>query len=216
MADEIDISELADEPEPVETRYTAFEFWEYRQLLYPQEHPQSWIDLAESFYHAAEVIVDGVVEGKLFEDIHGVAGIFAFRHFLELSLKGIVGSGRWLVEPHVNATPIDFKAVQNEHNLRVLWNWVLRDARPKLESQYWENFDTPFVEKCIAEFDNADAKSFAWRYPRQGSERYRYDFAAIRHAMRHVRLVLDGIKNILNEMYAANAEWEAELRSMAD
>ena len=65
-------------------------------------------------------------------------------------------------------------------------------------------------------FRSADAKSFAWRYPRQGSERYRCDFAAMRVAMRHVRLVLDGIKNILDEMYAANAEWEAELRSMAD
>lgn len=207
------IGELGNADEPPETRYTAFEIWDYHQLIYPSTGLQTWIDLADSFYRAAEVIIDNVVDGRCLQDVEGIAAIFLFRHYLELSLKGIVGSGRWLVGPDVNATPDQVKAVGREHRLSILWEWVLRDAKPKLK-QYWIGYDVAFVERCIAEFDQADQKSFAWRYPGQGSEKYSYDFSRLRLAIRHVRHVLEGIRCCLIEMYGQNADWENELRSM--
>ena len=54
-----------------------------------------------------------------------------------------------------------------KHNLQEIWVLVLRDAKPKIDEDAWKNYDVPFAEKVIAEFDAVDQKGFAFRDPRQ-------------------------------------------------
>ena len=210
---------MPDEPEAdeelIEERYTAFEKWPYRQIIYVKEYEQEWIDFAESFYFAGEKIVDGVACGRLLQDIEGVAGVYCFRHYLELILKGIIMSGRWLRTADQNAFREEVTKVRNIHDLSLLWQSVIEDARPKIDPKDWDNYDIAFVEACIGEFDEHDKKGFAFRYPGQGGERYVYDFGVLCLYMRHVRHVLGGLMTYLEETYHQNAEWQAELRNIA-
>lgn len=214
MPDEL---EMIPEPEqePIEDRYTAFESWPYKQIIYVQPYDQSWINFAESFYFAAEKIIDGVANGVLLPDIEGIAAVFCFRHYLELVLKGIIMSGRWLQTPEQNAFREDVEKVRRIHDLSVLWQSVIDDAKPKVDQGDWESYDIPFVEACIKEFDERDKRGFAFRYRGEGGERYAYDFGVLRLSIRHARHVLEGLWTYLQETYHQNAEWEAELRRIA-
>ena len=199
----------AGESEPIETRYTAFEKWEYRQIIYKTEHEQSWRDMAHGYFEASVLLVDGVAKGSLREDIEGLAAVFLFRHYLELKLKEIALRGRLLVSESENAIREDVKKVANTHELSVLWQWVLDDAKPKMS--LWENYDTEFVGKCITEFDAVDKKGFAFRYSGQGGEFCRFDFAALSYKMRHIRDVSDGIATYLYEARQENREYDEYL-----
>ena len=88
---------------------TAFEKWPYRRLLYKTENTRSWLDFRGGYYEASHMLILGVAEGRLREDIEGVAALFLFRHYLELSLKMIVGEGRWLKSIEENARLADVK-----------------------------------------------------------------------------------------------------------
>jgi hypothetical protein len=85
---------------------------------------------------------------------------------------------------------------------------VLKDGKPKIDADTWDSYDIPFVEKCIAEFHGRDQKGFAFRYSREGGERYDYDFRYFRVAMEHVRHVLENMDTYLIETYGQNQEWE--------
>lgn len=210
-----DEPEIIPEPEhPIEDRYTAFEMWPYEQIIYVQPYRQEWINFAESFYFAAEKIVDGVANRTLFPDIEGIVGVFCFRHYLELVLKGIIMSGRWLRTSDQNAFREEVTKVRNIHILSDLWQSVIEDAKPKFDQEDWDNFDIAFVEACIKEFDERDRNGFAFRYHDQGGERYFYTFNVLRVSMRHVRHVLRGLWDYLEETHHQNAEWQAELRNI--
>lgn len=131
-----------------------------------------------------------------------------FRHYLELALKKIIMRGRFLVNHDKNAAWEDVKEVRRKHELADLWQLVLAESQPKIDAGTWKSYDISFVEKCIAEFHGRDEKSFAFRYPRQGSERYEYDFAYFRLAMEHVYQVLENITTYLIELHRENDEWE--------
>jgi hypothetical protein len=214
MPDELDIV-LEPDQELIENRYTAFESWPYKQIIYVQPYEQSWINFTESFYFAAEKIIDGVASGALRPDVEGVAGVFCFRHYLELALKGIIMSGRWLRTREQNAFREEVTKVRNIHDLSQLWQFVVEDAKPKIDQSDWGNYDIPYVEACIKEFDERDKRGFAFRYRDQGGERYAYNFKFFRLSMRHIRHVLFGVWTYLEEAYHQNAEWQAELRSIA-
>jgi hypothetical protein len=193
--------------------YTAFEHWDYKPIICKLDQHQSWINMAESFYRGSYGLVEGVVRGQLHEDIEGVAGVFLFRHYLELVLKNIVLRGRWLKKEDENAAREDVKEVSNIHELSVLWRWVLEDARPKIAADTWTNYDVQFVEKCIAEFDAVDKKGFAFRYPGQGGEYCRFDYGWLHVAMEHIQQILDNMLTYLIESYSQNAEYDAFLES---
>ena len=188
--------------------YTAFETWEYRPFIYVQEQPKSWISLKESFYRASEIIIDNLAHGRGYPEIEGIAAVFLFRHYLELALKSIVLNGRFLITADQNAARERVEAVRNIHTLRVLWEMILTDGKPKIDSGVWDSYDIPFIEKCIVEFDARDEKGFAFRYPRQGGERYDYDFGYFRAAMEHVYQVLENMNTYLIETHGQNQEWE--------
>lgn len=202
---------MADEPKEEslsDWRYTAFEHWEYQPFICVQEQPKSWISFKESFYRASEVIVDDLAHGRGFPEIEGIAAVFLFRHYLELVLKNIILNGRWLVTEDQNATLERVEAVRNIHDLESLWQMVLKDGKPKIDPKVWDSYDIPFIEKCIAEFQARDEKGFTFRYPRQGGERYDFDFGYFRAAMEHVRHVLENMDTYLIETFGQNQEWE--------
>lgn len=202
---------MADEPKEESLSdygYTAFEHWEYQPFIYVHEQPKSWISFKESFYRASEFIMDNLARGNGFPEIEGIAAVFLFRHYLELVLKSIILNGRWLVTADQNATRDRVEAVRNIHGLERLWQMVLEDGKPKIDPKVWNSYDIPFVEKCVAEFHARDEKGFAFRYPRQGGEKYDFDFGYFRAAMEHVRQVLENMDTYLIETYGQNQEWE--------
>jgi hypothetical protein len=148
-------------------------------------------------------------------DVEGLAAVFLFRHYLELALKRIVVRGRALTRLDKNAAWEDVKEVAKIHRLSEPWKLVLVDAKPKIDQRIWESYDIDFVQKCIVEFDERDKKGFAFRYPRQGGEKYEYDFRLFRSAMEHVYQILENMMTCLIAAHAENAEWEAILREEA-
>jgi len=188
--------------------YNAFEMWEYEPFFYVGEHAKPWISFKESFYRAGEVIIKNLAAGHGFPDLEGVAAVFLFRHYLELALKTLVMRGRFLERADKNAVIENVKQVKRIHDLAELWQLALADAKPKI-LEYWDSYDIPFVEKCIAEFHAHDEKGFALRYPREGGEHFDYDFGCFDKAMEHVYQVLEGLTGCLTECYRQNNEWEA-------
>lgn len=188
--------------------YNAFQKWEYRPFISVLKDEKIWIDYTESFYRATELLFQSLAVGKGFPDIEGIAAMFLFRHFLELMLKRIVVRGRYLKTPSQNARREDVEEVANIHDLKRLWDLVLRDAKPKISHETWDAYDIPFIEGCISEFDERDKKGFAFRYPRQGGERYDYDFGWLTIASEHVQQVLDNMLTYLIESHGENQEWE--------
>lgn len=152
--------------------YSAFEKWEYKHVFFEEtENPKTWIRHSESFYRAAHILIKGVAERRMNEDEEGIAGLFLFRHYLELALKRIVVSGKWLTVGGNNAALSEVPRVGNIHQLAELWGLVLSNAKPKIPEEVWNNYDIGFVEQCITEFNGVDRKSFTFRYPGQGAER---------------------------------------------
>jgi hypothetical protein len=199
--------------EPDLFRYTGFEHWEYKPIIYKSEHQQSWRSMTESFYRASEFLVKAVVGREANEDIEGVAAVYLFRHHLELVLKGIVLHGRWIKPTGENAARDEVQKVKNIHELTILWQWVLEDAKPKIDPGHWENYHTEFVEHCIAEFDAVHQKGLAFRYSGLGGECCLFDFPTLLKQMEHIQQVLGGIEIYLIETYAQNEEYEAYLES---
>jgi hypothetical protein len=192
----------------MDDQYSAFQKWDYTPFITVLPDEKGWIDYAESFYHSAEILIQGLATGKGSPDVEGIAAIFLFRHYLELTLKRIVVRGRHLVNSRKNASLKDVKEVAKIHNLMALWNLVLRDAKSEIDSDTWQDYDIPFLEKCISEFDERDGKGFAFRYPRHGGERYEYDFGWILLATEHVQQILSNMTTYLIELHGENEESE--------
>ena|SRR5271166_4559382 len=197
--------------------YTAFEKWDYRQIIYVVEEGQEklWVDMGQSFYHASYHLVQGVINGSLREDIEGVAAVYLFRHYLELALKSIILSGRYLEKNGAIVPREQVRKVANIHDLEDLWESLHAGAQPKIQKEHWDNYDIRFIEKCIMEFDAVDKKGFAFRYAGHGGERCNFDFGVMIAEMEHAYQVLEGLITYLVETYHQTAEWLAELRSEA-
>ena len=192
---------------------TAFEKWPYRRLLYKTENTRSWLDFRGGYYEASHMLILGVAEGRLREDIEGVAALFLFRHYLELSLKMIVGEGRWLKSKEENARLAEVKKLEPIHRLCDLWDMVIADAKPKIAPDNWEQFDTDFVKKCVSEFQTVDSRGVAFRYSDQGAENYLPDFAQLGASMVHVHDVFEEIISWLAATYGENSDWQKILNS---
>lgn len=198
-----------------DTGYTAFQQWPYEQLIYRVEEGQErfWISLTDSFFQAGLYIVQRVAAYQLREDIEGRAGVFLFRHYLELALKQIILRGRFLRDADENANPQEVAPVRRIHNLQTLWEWVLRDACPKMPPETWNQYDVEFVRLCVGEFHAADESGFAFRYSGEGGERHVFSWQRLENAMQHVHQILAGITGWLVMAHDENAEWEAFLEA---
>lgn len=75
--------------------------------------------------------------------------------------------------------------------------------------------DWRFAEQCVAEFDGADKKGFAFRYKGHGGERAHVSMERLAATMEHIYQVLDGILTLLIEKRGEIEDWLWELRSQA-
>ena len=200
----------------------------YRQVFFVPSTPWSiWANWDDAYFESAKLIVDGVVNGRLPKGIHGVAGVFLFRHYVELEMKFIILHSRWLKDGETNALRDEIEDVMKTHSLRALWNLIQRECPGKLGQEAWDSFDTQFVERCVVEFEALDPKGERFRYhsdkfgvdkrPEREHipviEHLGIDFSALLFSMQHVRDVLDAIDTYLVETHGQNAEWESILNS---
>jgi hypothetical protein len=178
-------------------------------------------DLA--YFESAEVIIRGVVEGTLIQGIHGITGIFLFRHYVELALKYIVFHARWLRADGTNAPREEIEELKNMHSLNALWDLAKKDCPAKLGQDAWNTFDTAFIDRVVAEFHRIDPQSDRFRYHGKKFEvamnaqpvvnELYIDYAAVLAQMKHVHDILSAIDVYLIETHGQNAEWDAEVAS---
>src|SRR6266849_5706117 len=104
------------------------EKWKYEPIFYPKTYVMSLQDHTESFYAASLKLIRGVSRKELDENTEGVAALFMVRHYLELSLKGVLEAGRSLTEGgrYNDDAP---KPIERIHPLQKLWKLVLRDVK---------------------------------------------------------------------------------------
>lgn len=71
--------------------------WDYKPFMhFPAGMWKVGAIWDHAYYETAEYIVDGVCNRKLNPYVHGAAGVFLFRHYVELALKYILFHSRWL------------------------------------------------------------------------------------------------------------------------
>ena len=185
----------------------------------------SWRD---AYFRSAKKIVLGVVNGELMPAIHGVAGVFMFRHYLELAMKYVVFHARWLKHEKQNAENAEIQDLYKNHSLMAWWNSVKGETKGKLPQKEWDSLDTDFVEACVTEFESVDPDP-GWRFRYHGSQfgvdkrpehervpvvnTLHTNFEALLAQMDHVHDVLNAIDVYLIETHGQNAEWEAEMNS---
>ena len=182
----------------------------------------SWED---AYFESARRIVDGVVKGELNEAIEGIAGVFMFRHYLELALKYIIINARWLKDASTNAERAEVQQIGHTHDLDFLWNTMIKACSGKIDATVWKGYDVPFAQKMVREFHNIDRRGFGFRYhgdkfgPDPGPaappvlNQLYIRFVALLETMQHARDVLWAINNLLVETYGQNAEWAGEVES---
>jgi hypothetical protein len=137
--------------------------WDYKPFIhFPSGMWKVGAIWDQAYYEAAEYIVDGVCNRKLNPYVHGAAGVFLFRHYVELALKYILFHSRWLKDHENNAAEIVL--FKNTHNLDWLWRQIKAEVPAKLKEQTWNGFDIEFIEKLVQELHKADPGSYGFRY----------------------------------------------------
>jgi hypothetical protein len=192
--------------------HTAFEKRSYKPVFFKAAYSERY-SVREAYYEASHDLIVAIAEGSLRESVKGVAAVYLFRHYLELSLKRIILEGRWLKSEDENARREDVAEMKRTHKLGVLWNMVLADARSKIKSGDWKGFDIDFIKRCIDEFDAVDPNGEAYRYADEGAENYLVSFGQLAQNMGHIHTVFEAIISWLVETYGQNQEWETILNS---
>lgn len=182
----------------------------------------------EAYFDSAKHVIDGVLKGRLTPRVHGAAGVFLFRHYLELSLKFIIMHARWLADGLRVAPREEVEDVKRTHRLKELWQMAVTECKGKIPDETWKAWDIEFVERMILEFDAVDSSGFRFRYhgktfgiddPIRGvltvNELYiHYD--RLLAQMDHARTVLGMIDTYLYETRGMVADWEGEIRAQME
>jgi hypothetical protein len=192
--------------------YSAFERWHYNPIIIKSNYLQGSRDIIESYFSASANLLRLLSEDEYGERPEGLAAIFLFRHYLELSLKRIILAGRWLERENKNRTdPVE--PIVKIHDLRKLWDWALTDAKPKLAPHDWESYDIPFIEKLVDERHAEDKNGVAFRYAGENGDFCLFDHRTLSRVLVHIHQILDGIDTCLVETYADNKEYESYLQA---
>jgi hypothetical protein len=173
-----------------------------------------------AYYDTAEFVIKEVVSGQLFPRVHGVVGVFLFRHFVELELKYILFYSRWLKDDQTN-TKEEIEKIENIHYLDQLWADIKNEAPPKFGADTWKGYDIAFIDAVVKELNKVDPGSYGFRYSgkefgkddHSADPELYIDFDAILAQMKHVYYVLHAMKTFLIETHGMNADWEAEMNS---
>lgn len=194
--------------------------WPYEPILhFPRGMWKIGAIWDQAYYEAAEYIVAGVCRGDLNPYVHGAAGVFLFRHYVELALKYVLFYSRWLEDHSKNADEIVM--FKKTHDLNWLWERIKAEVPVKLGGETWDGFDTDFIGKLVKDLHKADPGSYGFRYngetfgvePKGINDEVVIDFEALCAQMKHVYNVLHSMQVYLIETHGMNAEWEAEMNS---
>jgi hypothetical protein len=179
----------------------------------------------DAYFDSAKYVIEGVLKRELVGHVHGVAGVFLFRHYLELAVKFIILHAGWLADKDKLAPPEDFVEIAKIHKLRPLWETAVRECKRTIPEDSWTAWDVEFVEKMILEFHTVDESGFRFRYHgdkfgpgdplhdlMRGNE-LRIDYEALLAQMDHARSVLGMIDTYLYETHGMIADWEAEMQA---
>lgn len=187
--------------------------------------PDQWklsVAWVEGYYSAAHVIIRGVVDGTLNEDIHGIPGVFLFRHYLELAFKFLKFHARWLKDNQTNARDDEIEAFRGQHSLAVLWEETQRECSAKIPKSDWKTFDAKSISDVVAEFDVFDRTGEAFRYHGQKFEvrksppfayELRVSYSALLVNMERCWEILNGIDSYLRETHGLNEDYDQYLNS---
>jgi len=176
----------------------------------------------DAYYGAAFAVISGVVEGRYLRAVEGVAGLYLFRHYLELALKYIILHSRWIKDEHTLAD--DVQEIKKTHSLKRLWELLKDEALPKMASdESVKEWDIEFVDACVLEFEAVDpgpgerfryhGRSFGGPQVGRGDEYLSIDFEQLLDNMPHVREFLGMLDTWFYETHGMIQEWEAEMNS---
>ena len=178
----------------------------------------------DAYYRAAEATIKGVVEGQFRPAIEGIAGVFLFRHYLELALKYLILHARKLEGAGTIAAPEEREDVRNIHNLASLWDTAMRELNGKIPDGTLKEYDVEFARKMIMEFHEIDRKGVRFRYhgdkfganmsgePMTTNSLY-IDYGRLLGQMDHAREVLSALDTYVYELHGELVDWEAEMSS---
>ncbi len=185
-------------------------------------------DWTDGYFLAANLVVGKVVDID-FKPAHlpmpameGIAGVYLFRHYLELALKHILFHSRWLRDQSSNEHWARVRDVAKTHSLRVLWETVKAERTGKLPDDFWDSHDIGFVDACILDFNTVDQNGEAFRYhgpvfgvaQAQGAvNSLHINFQALSAQMGHARDVLWSLDAYCLNTHGLNEEWDEILKS---
>jgi hypothetical protein len=115
----------------------------------------NWAKYISGYKHAADILVDKIIDNTSITELLAFPIIFLYRHFIELSLKLII---RYSYQLYDNQS--DYEQI---HSLEKLW----KDCRLIAEKK-WPNGEDQTLdatEKIIKEFLKIDSSSYETRYP---------------------------------------------------
>ena len=144
-----------------------------------KEHVQDqWVMMAMSYKRAADLLVEGQAKSLLIgaeQQYIACPIMFLYRHFLEISLKGLMVDLQALgkqVNPLISVDPQVLDKRLPGHPLMQAWLPVkqLLVELSKDQSQCADRSEEPnptydAIEDRIREFDEIDEGSFSYRYP---------------------------------------------------
>lgn len=142
-------------PEP---GHLFFEFTRTRADAYTWMQP-SLSEYGYMYRESAERLMDLACEAPGLLNLHALPAVFLFRHYVELSLKDMIEDARELDDQR--------RGFPDSHGLARLWSdlrVLLR--RIGVEKGDGDSMLFDVVEEMIAELDDADPGSMAFRYPR--------------------------------------------------
>ena len=154
----------------------------------------------QAYLETAQYVIKGVVTGELNPYVHGVTGVFLFRHYVELELKYVLFHSRWLKDKGTNATKEEIDAIDQHHYLDKLWKLVKEETPKKIGEDTWKGFDIAFIDAVVRDLNKVDPGSFGFRYngkvfgKDEQAEELRIDYEAILDQVQHVYNVLHSMK----------------------
>ena len=147
-----------------------------------------WHEYAFGYQHAAELLVDRLINGRHVSPAAGLAVLYLYRHSVELSLKGMLQDAGDVLDQ--NELP------SGRHPLKPLWA-KLRTRMNEISSGNSEDW-LDRAGELIAELDSVDEGSFTFRYPvdKSGSTKlpssHTVDIENFKSVMDELYLILDG------------------------
>lgn len=185
----------------------------------------------DAYYQSAKRLLEGVARGEYLPAYEGVAGLYLFRHYVELALKFVIFHSRWLKDAQNNAKFEEIEDVKKGHSLKALWELAKAESQRVIPPNEWASLDIEFVENCVLELDAIDPTGERFRYhgPRFGVEKnpaerakmaqtIRYDlyvrFGELPAVIEHVHDVLSHVDVYMVETHGENQEWDDYLNSL--